>query len=225
MRIVITIIIAAVLGWLAGPHVGERAMARILERQEVTDGWQVFTGIGRYDGNWILRSIIARVGLGALVPEEALYYRTSVDAAGNPLDGNQVYVLDFAGNDAGWPPAGAFWSVTPYHTDTLLLVDNPIDLYQVGDRVPAHQCFDGAEASILITGLQGYADVRNGQVWLPAPQGPFDVVLRGYEPSAEMIAGDWMPPELVMIENPELQSFEADGLNRLPGMCQLGGVQ
>ena len=222
LRTVIAISLAVALGGMVGPVVGERTLDRILERQATTDGWQVLTGLGRYNGNWLLRSIVSRVGLGALVQEEALYYRTSVDSEGRQLDGNQVYVLDFAGSDDGWPPADAFWSITPYHPDTLQLVDNPIDLYQLGDRTPARQCFDGAEASVLITGWQGFADIRNGQFWLPAPMGPFDVVLRGYEPSAEMIEGGWMPPNLVRVDNPEAHVFTADGLTRLPGMCKLG---
>jgi len=225
LRTVLAISLAVALGGLAGPLLGERAMDRILESQAQTDGWQVITGLGRYEGNWMLRSVVARVGLGALVPEEALYYRTSVDSTGRPLDGNEVYVLDFASSEAGWPPAGAFWSVTPYHSDTLLLVDNPIDLYQLGDRVHPRQCFNGAEASILISGRQGFADVRNGQFWLPAPTGSFDIVLRGYEPSEDMISGQWMPPAIVRVENPVAQTFELNGLTRLPSMCQLGGVQ
>jgi hypothetical protein len=32
--------------------------------------------------------------------------------------------------------------------------------------------------------------------WLPAPDGPFTVVIRVYGPSAAVLDGDWRPPPL-----------------------------
>ena len=32
--------------------------------------------------------------------------------------------------------------------------------------------------------------------WLPAPEGPFYVVMRLYGPTEEVLAGDWAPPPI-----------------------------
>ncbi len=189
MRIVIVILLAAVLGWLAGPFVGERVLSRILERQAVTDGWAVNYHLGAYEGRWLLRSMVARVGLGALVPEEALYFRTSVDADGALFSGANAYTLRFAADDI--PPADAFWSLTVYHTDTLQLVENPIQRYQLGDRTPGLLYAEDGSLTIYLSRAEPAQGPAN---WLPTPEGDFDVLLRAYEPSQAMLDGTWMPP-------------------------------
>jgi hypothetical protein len=32
--------------------------------------------------------------------------------------------------------------------------------------------------------------------WLPAPDGPFYLVIRHYSPKAAVLTGDWLPPRI-----------------------------
>ncbi len=230
MRAIIAIALAAILGWLAGPLVGEVAMTRILERQAVTDGWVVNHHLGRYEGRWLLRSIVARVGLGALVPEEALYYRTSVDVNGDPLTGERSYAMRFVtGDDAtGWPPANAFWSVTAYETETLQLVEHAGSTYQLGDRTWPWYCFDQTAPEIVLFNASVAGIGPEGQFVLPIPEERFDVVLRAYEPSEEMLSGAWMPADLVPAQNRETMAIRTGAIarrdSRDPRVCRLGSI-
>ncbi|MBE9518831.1 MAG: DUF1214 domain-containing protein, partial [Bacteroidetes bacterium] len=36
--------------------------------------------------------------------------------------------------------------------------------------------------------------------WLPAPEGPFSVVLRLYWPKEEALAGTWIIPEIMVLK-------------------------
>ncbi len=74
-------------------------------------------------------------GLGALPPTEAIYLLTNQDSLNRTLDasnGNN-YTISFT-----VPlPAQAFWSLTLYNSSNFLLIQNPIDRYNIGDRVSA----------------------------------------------------------------------------------------
>ena len=76
------------------------------------NGWHYATNLGRYGTNYDLRAYITYVGLGANLPQDAIYPIASVDATGQPLDGLRNYVLHFDKGEQ--PPVKGFWSVTMY---------------------------------------------------------------------------------------------------------------
>jgi hypothetical protein len=77
----------------------------------VANYWQLNTDtMGVYGNYYLKRAIVAMVGLGANLPEDAIYPLNLGDAAGNPLTGAGKYVLSFAKDEI--PPANAFWSPT-----------------------------------------------------------------------------------------------------------------
>jgi hypothetical protein len=61
------------------------------------------------------RAIITQWGLGANLPEDAIYPSNLGDETGKPLDGANKYTLHF--NKGEMPPAEAFWSVTLYDAE------------------------------------------------------------------------------------------------------------
>ena len=71
------------------------------------------------------------VGLGANLPDDAIYPLNVADADGQPLDGNHDYVLHFAKDEL--PPVDAFWSVTMYDAEGFQAA-NPINRFAIGDR-------------------------------------------------------------------------------------------
>jgi hypothetical protein len=66
--------------------------------------------MGVYGNYYLKRAIVAQLGLGANLPEDAIYPLNLADESGKPLNGANKYTLHFDRGDA--PPASAFWSVT-----------------------------------------------------------------------------------------------------------------
>jgi hypothetical protein len=82
----------------------------------VANGWGMNTDtMGIYGNYYLKRAIVAREGLGANVPEDAIYPLNLADDTGKPLDGASNYTIHF---DKGQtPPTDAFWSITLYDND------------------------------------------------------------------------------------------------------------
>jgi hypothetical protein len=158
---------------------------------DTVNGWQIQTDLGRYGTNYELRAVVARTGLGANLPDDAVYPATAVDAAGQPLMGQHRYVLRFP--PGGLPPVQAFWSVTIYGEDDFL-VPNPIARHALGDRDPLRAAPDGS-VELFIQPDDPGPDRRAN--WLPAPAGGFSLIMRLYWPEARVLDGSWMPPAVV----------------------------
>jgi hypothetical protein len=77
----------------------------------VANGWSMNTSTMGVYGNWYLkRAVVAQLGLGANLPEDAVYPYNLGDETGKPLDGANKYTLHF--EKAETPPANAFWPIT-----------------------------------------------------------------------------------------------------------------
>lgn len=143
---------------------------------------------GKYGFNYVRRAVINAVGLGANVPEENASFTTFVDASGARLDGSTgSYTLRLRTP----PPVDAFWSVTLYDGKTFELYPNKLNRYLVNDRTPG--LVVGRDGSVEIR-IQ-HAPARTGN-WLPAPSGPFFVVIRSYMPKPAALDGRWLPPPI-----------------------------
>jgi hypothetical protein len=101
----------------------------------VVNGWSMNTDtMGVYGNYYLKRAIIAQLGLGANVPEDAIYPLNLGDDTGKPLDGANNYVLHF---DKGQtPPVEAFWSVTLYDPDGFQ-VANGLNRFAVSSWMPS----------------------------------------------------------------------------------------
>jgi hypothetical protein len=131
---------------------------------------------GDYKTDYNLRALIAYRGLGALPPEEAIYYSYYADRDGEPLNGKNRYRLHF--EKGGLPPAQAFWSYTVYGGDRYL-VENPIRRYAIGDRDPLRYNPDGSLDLYLSRESPGKENESN---WLPTGDDDFNLTLRIYIP-------------------------------------------
>lgn len=93
------------------------------------NGWQISrTDIGSYGSNYSARATVAHGGLGADLPEDAIYPATRVDANNGPLPSDRAYVLHLGKEQI--PPVHAFWSLTKYN-EKGFFVANPINRYAV----------------------------------------------------------------------------------------------
>ena len=73
----------------------------------LVNGWQMNTDtMGGYGNYYLKRAIIALVGLGANLPEDAVYPLNIADGDGQPMDGANRYVFHFSKEEL--PPVDAF---------------------------------------------------------------------------------------------------------------------
>lgn len=153
------------------------------------NGWMVNTGLGTYSTQYSFRAGVAFGGLGANLDADAMYPAGMVDADGEPFDGSKhSYTLTFPKDMT--PPANAFWSLTLYD-DEGFMVANPINRFAIGDRNALKPNANGS-IEILISHQDPGKDRRAN--WLPAPAGPFNLLMRVYWPKPAMLDGTWMPP-------------------------------
>jgi len=147
-------------------------------------------------GNALYRYAGAKQGIYGNSASEADYQGYYVDAKGEPLDGSRHdYVLRFP-KDA-LPPTNAFWSATLYDGKSKLLVDNPINRYLINSPMLGSLKRD-ADGSIALYVQQASPGKDKESNWLPAPGGPFYVVLRNYSPKAEVVDRTWQKPPMVV---------------------------
>jgi len=94
------------------PKAGQELMEwKVPTLARVMNNWSMNTDtMGVYGNYYLKRAIVAEVGLGANLPEDAIYPLNLADATGRPLDGANAYSLHFDRGDV--PPVNAFWSVT-----------------------------------------------------------------------------------------------------------------
>jgi len=170
----------------------KRAQERILavgRDMDPVNGWHYQTNLGRYGKNFDLRAYTTYVGLGANLPQDAIYPIASVDGLGLPLDGLRKYILHFDKGEQ--PPVKGFWSVTMYNLE-YGFVPNPLNRYQISPtQSPVKTNPDGSLDIYVQHDNPGADKVQN---WLPAPTGPFLVMMRLYWPDQSVLDGTWKPP-------------------------------
>jgi hypothetical protein len=180
----------------AGAQAAAERLAR-LTRIDAAPGPTGWTGggvraIGRYGTQYAARAVVARLGLGANPPEDAVYLQCHRDAAGQPLDGAKSYVLHFDRDQL--PPVRAFWSLTVYDADGYFTA-NPLKRFALGDRDALRYNADGSLDLILQHHSPGTASESN---WLPVPNAPFNLSLRLYWPKESVLNNQWTPPAVRM---------------------------
>jgi hypothetical protein len=155
----------------------------------VVNGWSMNTDtMGVYGNYYLKRSIVAQEGLGANLPEDAIYPLNLADDTGKPLDGANGYVLHF--DKGNMPPVTAFWSVTLYDKEGFQ-VANDLNRFAVSSWMPFKTNADGS----LDLYVQNQSPGADKEVnWLPAPAGPFNLTMRLYGPKSDALTGKWNPP-------------------------------
>lgn len=174
----------------AGPEAGRRIADYVSHLGAGMNGWNTVTGgIGTYGTNYLRRAAVAYAGLGAGLPEDILYPVTLIDSDGDPLMGDDDYVLHF---DKGQlPPVNAFWSLNLYGPNQTF-VDNPAHRYAIRSTDNLRYNADGS----LDIYIQRRAPRGDRQAnWLPTPDsGPFMLNMRLYWPRDIALDQQWAPP-------------------------------
>jgi hypothetical protein len=161
----------------------------------VENGWSMNTDtVGVYGNYYLKRAIIAHLGLGANVPEDAIYPINLTDKTGNALDGSNRYTLHFDKTDL--PPTNAFWSVTLYDPEGFQ-VANPLNRFAVSSWMPFKYNADGSLDLYFQNASPGADKEAN---WLPAPKSGFNLTMRIYAPKSEALTGKWNPPPVTRVQ-------------------------
>ncbi len=161
---------------------------------ENVNGWQV-TKTGEYGTDYFFRAVIAYAGLGANLAKDAIYPTAATDGQGQPLDGSKNnYVITFA-NKQALPPVKGFWSLTMYD-DKFFFYKNPLNRQTLSQRDKLVANKDGS----IDLYIQNQPPSKDKQAnWLPAPKGPFVLMMRLYWPnetSPSILDGSWKPPAI-----------------------------
>ena len=141
------------------------------------------------------RAVVAMVGLGANLPEDAVYPHATADSEGQPFVGTNKYVIRFEKGQL--PPARAFWSITMYNAQQFL-VQNPIHRYAIGDRDKLKFDADGS-LPIYVQSVSPGQDKESN--WLPTPHDSFNLFMRLYWPTDEVLNGRWTIPAVERVHD------------------------
>ncbi|HEV7328125.1 MAG TPA: DUF1254 domain-containing protein, partial [Bosea sp. (in: a-proteobacteria)] len=163
---------AAVKKGLEGaPEAGQRLMLwKLPTLARVANNWSMNTDtMGVYGNYYLKRAIVAQQGLGANLPEDAIYPLNLADESGRPLDGANKYMLHFEKGAA--PPVNAFWSVTLYDPQGFQ-VGNVLNRFAVSSWMPFKYNADGSLDLYFQNESPGKDKEAN---WLPAPKDGFNL--------------------------------------------------
>lgn len=174
----------------SAPEAAQKLMEwKIPTLARVANHWSMNTDtMGVYGNYYLKRAILAQIGLGANLPEDAIYPLNLSDDTGRPLDGSNKYTLHF--EKSATPPVNAFWSVTLYDSEGFQ-VANPLNRFAVSSWMPFKYDPDGALTLYFQNESPGKDKEAN---WLPAPKGAFNLTMRLYAPKSEALTGRWNPP-------------------------------
>lgn len=163
------------------------------------NGWVITTGLGEYGTNYLKRAVVAAFGWPANREFDAVYPNATVDRDGRPLTGENKYTVTFPKGQT--PPVNAFWSITMYGIDDgWWFVANPLNKFTVSMRDNPKFNDDGSLTLYFQHESPGKEKEAN---WLPAPKGPFVLMLRMYWPknmAPSVLDGSWTVPGVVRVE-------------------------
>jgi hypothetical protein len=168
--------------------------AQIIMNAYVTtvNDWTTIFGCGELGDGMLFKAACAYRCPAVNVPQEAVYWTTSVDGAGQKLPGQHDYIMHFPAG--GLPPNNAFWSLTMGDAQNHI-VPNPVNRYSVRDRsglVP------NADGSVDIY-IQNAAPAGHESNWLPAPSDKFILWVRVCVPGAAILDGEYKVPPVVEV--------------------------
>ena len=77
------------------------------------------------------------------------------------------------------------------YNEKFAFTDNPLNRYSIGTKDPLTYNKDGSLDLYIQHDSPGKDKEAN---WLPAPLGPFVLILRMYWPEGNVLSGKWTPP-------------------------------
>ena len=160
---------------------------------KLENGWMFFKEAGLYGTGYRNRALITWYGLGANRLQDAVYPTSEGPDLLEKYNGANKYVMRF--EKGQFPPAQGFWSITMYD-DQYFFVPNAINRQNISSRTQFKTNPDGSVDVYIQNESPGPDKEAN---WLPAPKGPFVLMMRLYWPSEtppSILDGSWKPPHV-----------------------------
>ncbi|MDQ3287563.1 MAG: DUF1254 domain-containing protein [Pseudomonadota bacterium] len=167
---------------------------KIFEVGESINGWRLVRDIGNYGHNYMVRALVSLHGIWANVPEESLYFMARTDSEGRLLHGEHCYEIRFPAG--GLPPVDAFWSISHYDGEGCL-TENPVGKYTVNSLY--NRLRPNSDGSVTVFISTTCPEPGMEENWLPSHNGSSTLTLRCYNPSRELLAGDYALPPLLRV--------------------------
>lgn len=172
----------------------EKILGALPQFGKIVDGWSFIPSTGKYGTSYLFRALITAIGLGANLPEDAIYPVAKTDFAGEPLSGANKYVIRFEKGQT--PPVKGFWSLTMYD-EGYFFVSNQLNRYTLSSRYDFRYNKDGSLDFYIQKENPGKDKEAN---WLPAPEGGFILMFRFYWPEQAIVDGSWKLPEVKKVK-------------------------
>lgn len=156
------------------------------------NNWIATTIVGNYGDDFAIRTAANYIGIWANARHEVVYFVTTRDSEGRPLDGSRTYVIDFPRDARPESVVNAYWSLSLVDVPGFKAVANPLDRYTFNSVAPPPAAEDGSLKIYLAPSAASNVPQSN---WLPAPDGrPFSLTFRTYVPKDPVKRGEWFPP-------------------------------
>jgi hypothetical protein len=164
-------------------------------RAGMTSANDLFGTRAQMHNDYVNRAVGAQYGILGNTAAEAVYLGYQKDTDGKTLVGTSKYVVHFAKD--GLPPVNAFWSLTMYDLPQQLLVANTLNRYLINSPMLPTLKVD-ADGGLTLYIQHDSPGKEKEANWLPAPAGPFFMVLRCYWPQDAILSGTWKQPPLTV---------------------------
>lgn len=184
MQVVIRLIVAIIFGlnlgaltalWFGGMIDGGPKIGKAID----ADGWRSDWSIGSENANPYVRARVARNGLMGLRKEEAVYFIKTEDDDGARLREDCTYLVNGATFPATW------WSITLYDGANYLPMNEDAALSFDQTQAEAIAVAGGQDWSFQVSAT---APSDADLAWVSSKSGgEFDLMLRLYQPSAELL--------------------------------------
>ena len=150
--------------------------------------------MGDWGTNYERRAYFAVWGIGANIPQDAVYGVSQLDGNLKQLDGSNTYRISFPID--GTPEVGGFWSITAYNNEGYL-EHNDQNRYATGSNMPIQFNSDySLDLYLSATKPKGVPKYN----WVPTPEGTFKILFRMYWPKESILDGSYTLPNIEKID-------------------------
>lgn len=170
------------------------AVSSFASTAEKVEGWDWVKGLDNYGFNYPLRTMITGPYAGGQGEQEAMYPVRFTDSEGQPLSGEHEYVLRFEKE----PPVDAFWSLTAYGSEDRALVATEEGRHKIDPDMVAFTKLADGSFEVPLQYVQPTGEFAGN--WMPAPEGEFYIIFRLYQPTEEIMSGDYTLPQVVKVQ-------------------------
>lgn len=145
---------------------------------------------------YIIRPVTADIILDKDSTAETIDSAYLADSEEQQNASSTRFELSFKTDDL--PPVEAFWSLTMRDRETHRLITNDHDQYQLNSSTMGQFKLE-EDGSFFVHIAKESPGGEHGLNWLSAPDEPFYLVLRLYEPKLEALRRNWKPPRLMSV--------------------------